>query len=1026
MLASAYGLAQEGGVEAALERGKSSASVRELQSQAAAEPPKVDDRHELSVFFHRRGMARHRLGNYAGAAADLALALEHNQPNRLTPDGWGGRWRIQNDLLNSHSSRGDRPAQIDLLRKLAEEYRNTNLFSYHFVQLRLMDVHSLLGQWGEAERAGAEAEETLPRLRRLRQWDPQGFNALNKHEQYNAYLLNRQGHHAQAERRFRASLDWAEKYLDARRRTLPEGHQTVRIARGNLAEAKKDLAGNLASQGKYAEAEAFARAGLEDSLQVYGFTTTAVSYAVAVLGWTRFQQGDISGAERYYRHALAAALGSGMLPHATQLAGRRAALGNALLVQRRWDEANKVFEERDRGLRSDAEQFRRFRSGHVSWAYALYKSGQVARAVAMSEGLVASWLKRPVPGRWNLAWRRGVLAMALAGSGKTAEALRGYREAIPDLVRQDHDDGGDEDVGFWRAFWQREILEGYLELLARLHASGTAPADLDVADEAFRIADVARGSSVQGAITSTAARAQLPDQGLTELARKDHDTLNQIAALHRVLARLAEAPEEKRPHKVIADMQVDIVRLRKQRAELRGEILQRYPEYANLVDPRPVGIAEAGRQLLPGEALVSIYLGEAQAYVWTLVHGAKAAFRVVPLKRTQVDEDVQALRRAADFGDGTLALLRPFEIARARRLYGALLEPDAALWNDARLLHVVPHGALSQLPFALLATGEAPQPAAGPQDAYREVPWLARRVAIAQLPSASAFAALRRSPAAGGAREAFIGFGDPLFGEDRPAGAQAASVRNLSIRKAADATEERIQASRRGGENLSAKTASAPQSFSLLGALPDTADELKEIAALLKADASRDLFLNRQATEKNVKQATLATRRVVAFATHGLVPGEISGLDQPALALANPAMTGDADNDGFLTMEEVLGLKLSADWVILSACNTAAADGRASEAVSGLGRAFFYAGARSLLVSNWAVETVSARLITTGIFRRQAQDAGLTRAEALRQSMLALIADRAPAAEGGKPGGYSYAHPAFWAPFSLVGDGGRN
>ncbi len=172
-----------------------------------------------------------------------------------------------------------------------------------------------------------------------------------------------------------------------------------------------------------------------------------------------------------------------------------------------------------------------------------------------------------------------------------------------------------------------------------------------------------------------------------------------------------------------------------------------------------------------------------------------------------------------------------------------------------------------------------------------------------------------------------------------------------------------------------------------------------------------------------MKQAGLENRRVVAFATHGIAPGELTGLDQPALALSNPALTGDSDNDGFLTMEEVLGLKLDADWVVLSACNTAAADGRASEAVSGLGRAFFYAGARSLLVSNWAVETTSARLLTTELFRRQSENPHLTRAEALRQSMLALMERHAIDPATAQPS-LSYAHPAFWAPFALVGDGG--
>jgi CHAT domain-containing protein len=103
---------------------------------------------------------------------------------------------------------------------------------------------------------------------------------------------------------------------------------------------------------------------------------------------------------------------------------------------------------------------------------------------------------------------------------------------------------------------------------------------------------------------------------------------------------------------------------------------------------------------------------------------------------------------------------------------------------------------------------------------------------------------------------------------------------------------------------------------------------------------------------------------------------------------------------------------------VLSACNTGAGEGAGGEAVSGLGRAFFFAGARALLVSNWPVETASARLLTTGLFRRQAERADLSRAEALRQTMLDLMNGR----EGDGPG-FSYAHPMFWAPFSLVGDG---
>ena len=92
--------------------------------------------------------------------------------------------------------------------------------------------------------------------------------------------------------------------------------------------------------------------------------------------------------------------------------------------------------------------------------------------------------------------------------------------------------------------------------------------------------------------------------------------------------------------------------------------------------------------------------------------------------------------------------------------------------------------------------------------------------------------------------------------------------------------------------------------------------------------------------------------------------------------------------------------------------------------MSGLGRAFFYAGARALLVSNWPVETRSARLLTTDLFKRQSENPNLTRAEALRQTMLGLM-DREGQRDASGKLQFSYAHPMFWAPFSLVGDGGR-
>jgi CHAT domain-containing protein len=152
-----------------------------------------------------------------------------------------------------------------------------------------------------------------------------------------------------------------------------------------------------------------------------------------------------------------------------------------------------------------------------------------------------------------------------------------------------------------------------------------------------------------------------------------------------------------------------------------------------------------------------------------------------------------------------------------------------------------------------------------------------------------------------------------------------------------------------------------------------------------------------------------------------LLAGDFPGLDQPALALS-------ADNNaatGLLTLEDILALKLEADWVVLSACNSGAGNGNGAEAISGLGRGFFYAGARSLLVTHWPVETRSARKLVSEVFRTYSREPTATRAQALREAMLSVL-DGPPALDPRTQQPlYSYAHPIFWAPYALIGDGAR-
>jgi CHAT domain-containing protein len=328
------------------------------------------------------------------------------------------------------------------------------------------------------------------------------------------------------------------------------------------------------------------------------------------------------------------------------------------------------------------------------------------------------------------------------------------------------------------------------------------------------------------------------------------------------------------------------------------------------------------------------------------------------------------------------------------------------------------------LPLAILPTAPVSLASDGNVffDRYRKIPWLIRKVSVTILPSVSSLITLRSLPPGDPKRKAFAGFGDPIFSKEQLA--------ILDAEKSERTTQLASRGARlqiRGVRTTEAGNIDNKQINSIklehLNRLPDTAAEIMDIANALNADLDQDVFLGKNASEHQIKTMNLSDRRVIAFATHALVPGDLDGLDQPALALSSPSVTGDSE-DGLLTMGEIMKLKLNADWVVLSACNTGSSEGGGTEALTGLGRAFFYAGTRSILASMWPVETTSARKLVSDIFRNQQSDRTLSRAGALRKSMIGLIDDATLIDQATGKIIASYAHPLFWAPFVIVGEPG--
>ncbi|MBI2458580.1 MAG: CHAT domain-containing protein [candidate division NC10 bacterium] len=906
------------------------------------------------------------------------------------------------ELQGGNFSRG-----LDYLRRainMAQQTRRGTLINLHAILARM---YALAGDLEAADNALQEAQSVFNESLRWRNLQPEWIATWNSTvASAQASVLEVRGRFAEAEVFHRRSI--AALLAD------PTTSQWPMV---DLQNAR--LALLLIRQGRLLEAESEARTAVLGALSKRGRYSHHTALQVTILTRALLEQGRYLEAESLSRATLDIYEKTGTSQDSYMLALVHDTLGASLVGQGRWEEAAAEYEAMRRGLAGDPWSYEKYLAANLNWGLALLSTGRANHALEILQ--VAFERNRRLLGEQHAstAEARGLLAVAYAAMGDRPHALREFAQVSPLLLTPSPE--VDEETAARPARDQRKnlILASYIGLLADI--KGTAleqQAGVDAAAEAFRLADVARGSSVQRALDASAARAAAKTPALAELVRQEQDTRKQIGALYGLLANVLSAPTDQQDPKVAPALRTQIEVLRRTQQRLAEQIRREFPAYAELINPTPATVDKARAGLTPGEALIATYVARDRTFVWAIPHRGPVAFAAAPLGETAIAADVGTLRKALDPGVSILGDIPEFDVALAHKLYTALLEPVRPGWQPAESLLIVPHAALGQLPFSLLPTRAT---TLGPAEApifanYRAVPWLIRSHAVTVLPSVSSLATLRALPPAPPGRRPFVGFGDPYFSQEQ---ARRAARRS--------GTGE-VAALRLRGVPIMLRASPKTQALdssqlAMLPRLPDTAQEIRGIALAMNADLTREVFLGERANEQTVKTMSLSGYRVIAFATHGLVPGDLDGLSQPALALSAPDVA-QADGDGVLTMEEILGLRLNADWVVLSACNTASGSGAGSEAVSGLGRAFFYAGARALLVSNWPVETTSARALTTELFQRQQANPNLTRAQALQQTMNWLM--DAPGFVDATTNTvlFSYGHPIFWAPFTLVGDSG--
>jgi CHAT domain-containing protein len=421
-------------------------------------------------------------------------------------------------------------------------------------------------------------------------------------------------------------------------------------------------------------------------------------------------------------------------------------------------------------------------------------------------------------------------------------------------------------------------------------------------------------------------------------------------------------------------------------AEASAVITRLLPVPEELTSIESVSLAAVRRQLLPNEGLLVLHAGSDNVYGMLVRRDGAAKAWVSRLTAKELEARIGIVRAGLDVSGG---LLPRFPFEEAHGLFEALLGPARTEISGLSRLIVVSDGPLQALPLGILPVRKPAVEPATPAD-YRTagVEWLALGPSIVYLPSVRSLDQRGRQQLASRAAHAFLGVGDPVL-----AGSPGV-VRSVDVSAA-----------------LTKRSLADPAALRRLPALPDTSQEIKALSAALGARPS-DILLGGQATETALRRLQLTDYRIVGFATHGLVAGDLDGLAEPGLVLTPPEASS-AEDDGILTMSEISQMKFDADLVILSACNTASSDGRAgAQGLSGLARSFLGAGARGLIVTHWAIPSAPAVELTTRAAAAMKANSGIGWDRAVRSAASDLIASAGPP---------EYAHPANWGAFVAFG-----
>ena len=849
----------------------------------------------------------------------------------------------------------------------------------------LADFYSNQRRYTEAEPLYKRALDIREKAR------PPDYPAIARALNDLAVLYNSQARLADSEPLLKRALAIEEK-------ALGPDHPDVAAALGNLA-------GLYADQARLADAEPLLKRAVAISEKALGPDHPNVGTALSNLAALYRVQGRDIDAEPLFKRALAIqerALG----PDHPDVAAVMANLAGVDEDEARYAEAEQ-FRKRslaitEKALGSDSSE-RAMAVHNLALLYVM--EGHDADAEPLLKAALAVQQKTLGPDHPDVASSLHDLALLYDKTSRHFEGESLLKESL--IIREkalgpDHPDVARSLNSLAELYRKQGRYADALPLVRRTLAgkraaaspalpvlSGAQTAKLLSADAAIddglNVVQQASQTAAGEALNALAVRFSAGNDRLAQLVRKDQDLSAENAALDKAIIAAVSMEPSKRDAATEQRIRERVAAIAKQRDELQAVFRREFPDYAALSNPQALSLKDIQPLLADDEALVVVHVDTKKSYVWAISRNT-ANWKELGVTASDVSQQVAALRRLLESS-------RPFDPQASFAIYRDVLSPVENSLTGKPRLSLVLDGALTSLPPQLLVmrdpTGKA----------LKGVDWLVRTHSVTVLPSIASLKELRAKSALGKAAKALIGFANPIFDPDAQQLAQNASV-------AAEVAAAR---------GIRGTVADVSELRTALPPLPDTADELKKVAAGVHAE-SADLITGADATETRVKAAKLDQYGIVYFATHGLLAGEVANFAklnaEPALVLSLPEHPTKLD-DGLLTASEVAQLKLNADWVVLSACNTAAAEKPGAEALSGLARAFFYAGARSLVVSNWEVNSESTVELMTGMFAALAADPKLSHGEALQKSMLAMIDNRQHP---------EWADPQYWAPFVVVGE----